>query len=145
MREVLVVNASPLIFLGNARRLDLLQGIGARQILVPEPVFKEVTLGGHADVAATALLQATWCERAEAKAIPPSVLEWDLGPGESSVISLALQMQRACAVLDDLNGSSFQGASSSHCGASMQPRTRARMAANPGDACSSRTMRLLTI
>jgi predicted nucleic acid-binding protein len=104
MREVLVVNASPLIFLGNAHRLDLLQSIGAQRILVPDPVFVEVTSGGHTDVAAAALLQATWCERTEVKQIPPDVLEWDLGPGESSVIAVALQTPGACAVIDDLNG-----------------------------------------
>jgi hypothetical protein len=35
---LLVVNASPLIFLGNAGHLELLHTLGASRIIVPEPV-----------------------------------------------------------------------------------------------------------
>ncbi len=42
----LVVNASPLIFLGKAAHLELLQTLGASRIIVPEPVFDEVISGG---------------------------------------------------------------------------------------------------
>jgi hypothetical protein len=34
---LLVVNASPLIFLGNAGYLELLHTLGASRIIVPEP------------------------------------------------------------------------------------------------------------
>jgi predicted nucleic acid-binding protein len=39
-----VVNASPLIFLGKAGRLELLRALGDR-VLVPEPVFSEIAAG----------------------------------------------------------------------------------------------------
>lgn len=42
MPDVLIVNASPLIFLGNAGRIDLLRSTGAGRVIVPEPVFDEV-------------------------------------------------------------------------------------------------------
>lgn len=40
-----VVDASPLIFLCNANRLELLHTLGASRITVPEPVFDEVIAG----------------------------------------------------------------------------------------------------
>ncbi len=104
MPEALVVNASPLIFLGNAGHLDLLRAVGAQRVLVPGEVFDEVTLGGHADLAVRALAGANWIERVGETVIPPSVLEWDLGIGESSVIAATLRYPGAGAVIDDLSG-----------------------------------------
>jgi predicted nucleic acid-binding protein len=49
MAEILVVNASPLVFLGNAGRLELLRLLDAGRILVPQKVFEEVTVSRHAD------------------------------------------------------------------------------------------------
>src|SRR5207248_2540096 len=63
MRDALVVNASPLIFLGNAAQLDLLRVIDFRRVLVPSSVFDEVTTSGHADRAARAVAEANWIER----------------------------------------------------------------------------------
>lgn len=104
MPDVLVVNASPLIFLGNAGRIDLLRATGAGRIIVPEPVFDEVTSGGHADAAAKAIFEAVWLEKGRVPEIPASVIAWDLGTGESSVIATALQLPGAYAAIDDLSG-----------------------------------------
>ena len=83
---MLVVNASPLIFLGNAGRLELLRSVGATRIVVPDVVFAEVTGSTHIDVAARGLAAVEWLERLPAPPIPPSILGWDLGPGESAVM-----------------------------------------------------------
>jgi len=104
MPDVLVVNASPLIFLGNAGRIDLLRATGAGRIIVPEPVFDEVTSGGHADAASKAISEAAWLEKGRTSEVPASVIAWDLGAGESSVIATALQLPGAYAVIDDLSG-----------------------------------------
>jgi predicted nucleic acid-binding protein len=103
MADVLVVNASPLIFLGNAGRLELLRGVGARRVVVPEAVFQEVAGAKHADAAARALIGASWIERVGAVGVPRSIVEWDLGPGESAVIGTALTLAEAHVVLDDLS------------------------------------------
>ena len=52
MADLLVVNASPLIFLGNAGRLELLRVLGASRIVVPQPVFDEVISGGKKKIIA---------------------------------------------------------------------------------------------
>jgi predicted nucleic acid-binding protein len=41
--DVIVVNASPLVFLGNAGHLELLRATGASRVVVPQAVFDEVT------------------------------------------------------------------------------------------------------
>jgi predicted nucleic acid-binding protein len=104
MPDVLVVNASPLIFLGNAGRLEFLQAMGAGRVVVPELVFDEVISGGHTDKAAEAVAAAEWLEKIPVPELPASVVAWDLGPGESSVIAAALQETDARVVIDDLNG-----------------------------------------
>ncbi len=89
MPDALIVNASPLIFLGNAGRLDLLRTAGAQRILVPDVVFDEVTQGGYADRASSALAKTAWIQRAGVPVVPSNIVEWDLGAGESSVIAVA--------------------------------------------------------
>jgi predicted nucleic acid-binding protein len=100
--ETVVVNASPLIFLGRAERLELLRLFSGR-VLVPEMVWAEILRRGEGDPAVSALTNAAgWIEIVEAPEIPPSVQAWGLGPGESAVLALSLQEGNATAVLDDL-------------------------------------------
>jgi predicted nucleic acid-binding protein len=104
MPDVLVVNASPLIFLGNAGQIDLLRFAGASRITVPQTVFDEVTTTMHDDAAVRSVTESGWLERTASIEIPVSVIEWDLGPGESSVIALALAIAGARPIIDDLAG-----------------------------------------
>jgi hypothetical protein len=76
--DALVVNASPLIFLGNAGRLDLLRATGASRIIVPQAVFDEATATQHDDRAARAIVQAEWIERIAPIDLPSAITEWDL-------------------------------------------------------------------
>jgi len=103
MPEVLVLNASPVIFLAKAGRLDLLRLPGTRRVVVPDPVVREVTDAGYDDAPARALAETPWIEHGGSPAVPEEILAWDLGPGESSVIALARQVSGA-AVLDDRLG-----------------------------------------
>ena len=76
--------------------------LGASRFVVPPAVFDEVA--HYADRAARALVEARWLERGAAVEVPPSVIEWDLGPGESAVIATCLVLGQARPVLDDLAG-----------------------------------------
>jgi predicted nucleic acid-binding protein len=99
-----VVNASPLVFLGNAGRLELLREVSGGRVIVPAAVFREVTASSHCDRASRAVEAAAWIERANARSLPQSVVEWDLGAGESEVIALATERRSTRVVIDDLAG-----------------------------------------
>ena len=98
---VLVVNASPLIHLAEAGRLDLLRDAGAR-VWVPEPVAREIRTYGVDDPTARALAEMAWLVVWPTPAVSEDILTWDLGPGESSVLALARANADSVAVIDDL-------------------------------------------
>ena len=86
MAERTVVNASPLIVLSRARRLDLLTLAGT-PAHVPETVAREVRR--HSDDAARALDTIDWLRTVPDAERLPLVRGWDLGPGESAVLEWA--------------------------------------------------------
>ena len=98
MADIWVMNASPIITLAKAGRLNLLERQSER-VVVPAEVADEV-LAGPANDPARQALEAGWGERATPATVPPSILEWGLGRGESAVLALALRDQ-ATAVVDD--------------------------------------------
>lgn len=81
---MLIVNASPLIFLGNANLLTLLHSIDD-EIVVAYSAFEEVTKLQHSDLAKNVVKNASWLIRKSCSVIPTPILAWDLGPGESEV------------------------------------------------------------
>lgn len=88
MNKPAVINASPLIFFSRGQQMELLRHFAGR-ILVPEPVADEILMKGAADITAKALDSASWLEIVPVKPIPEKILEWGLGPGESSVLTYA--------------------------------------------------------
>jgi predicted nucleic acid-binding protein len=98
--ERAVVNASPLIILFRSGQEDLLQGLFA-QVLVPEAVYEEVLAGKKEDMAVKGLRHASWLQRTQI-AVSLPVATWDLGAGESAVLSLAMKERGCWAVVDDL-------------------------------------------
>jgi predicted nucleic acid-binding protein len=95
-----VVNASPLICLFKSGLQGLLPGL-FQDIYVPEAVLQEVTASGKKDFPATQLAQQTWITVAASIPVDIRVAAWNLGRGESEVISFALQNPVYRAVLDD--------------------------------------------
>ena len=95
-----VVNASPLIVLGRINHLFLLQHV-AEEIVVPAGVAKEIAQGPEDD-SARLWLQAQGRELIrEVQVVPPVIIAWNLGLGESEVLSWAYQNPGYEAVLDD--------------------------------------------
>lgn len=96
-----MVNASPLIFLTRGGHLDLLHCFSAR-VVVPQPVAEEVRAKGPEDPTARLLDSTPWLTVAPAPAVPDLILQWGLGPGESSVLALAFSLPGHEAIIDDL-------------------------------------------
>ena len=94
--ERVIVNSSPLIVLFKSQQAELLPQLFL-EILVPEGVFAEVTMAGEDDAAARQLPNVAWIQTVEVTSIVPEVAAWDLGKGESQVLSLA----STTAVVDD--------------------------------------------
>jgi predicted nucleic acid-binding protein len=94
--EVWVVNASPLIVLDRLGQLDLFAHLG-NKLVVPGGVLVEISRGprpinpNRLDFFRTVTVDA----------IDPIVAAWDLGRGESEVLTCAASEHADVAVLDD--------------------------------------------
>ena len=95
-----VVDASPLILLGKIGRIDLLPRL-CPELVVPGAVVEELDRGPSADAA------RRWVHEAGSRFVQavadlsPQVVAWDLGLGETEVLSLCHGQADREAVLDD--------------------------------------------
>lgn len=96
-----VVNASPLIVLGRLSQLPLLTEL-AQTLVVPAAVAHEIVQGPEEDAARIWLSTAGRAFVEESRPLEPVVAAWDLGAGESAVISRTLKSPDFEAILDDL-------------------------------------------
>ena len=96
-----VVNASPLIILGKLSQIELLTEL-ADTLVIPEAVAQEIERGATND---PARLWLTKEGPSFIKKVPPianTIANWDLGDGESHVLSWAATNKDYEAILDDL-------------------------------------------
>lgn len=96
-----VVNASPVISLTKIDRIHLLSEL-CDDVVIPQGVADEINLGGYADSAVTWLQQAGQTLIQTAPAVDSRVASWDLGLGESEVLSWAMSDRSYEAIIDDL-------------------------------------------
>jgi len=96
MAELWVVDASPLISLDRIGSLDLLARLG-HELVVPASVLAEVARGPNP----IAPDQIGAHRAVSVPTIHPVVAAWDLGIGESEVLSWALSTAGSTAILDD--------------------------------------------
>jgi predicted nucleic acid-binding protein len=76
----------------------------APEIVVPEPVLREIMAKGKDDVTARAVDTTPWLSVVPAPDIPAAIAAWELGEGEASVLAWVSRRTGAAAVLDDLEG-----------------------------------------
>jgi len=98
--EKIVLNASPLILLCNAE-LDFILPELFAEIIVPETVWQEIVGGPHVDRAAQLLPELAWLKKEPINPVP-DVIRWDLGMGETEVLSFAVKHSDYTPVLDDI-------------------------------------------
>jgi predicted nucleic acid-binding protein len=84
-----VVNASPLILLGKVEQIQLLSAM-AGQIAVPRAVIREVSAKPDGERAVQTLTALGAAIIVDDEVPPANILSWDLGAGETQVISHAV-------------------------------------------------------
>jgi predicted nucleic acid-binding protein len=94
-----VVDASPLILLANVGCEYLFTEL-ADDVVVPQAVAREVRAGPRNDRARQLVTRRFW-RTASTPPAPASLLAWDLGAGETAVISYTLANPGWTAILDD--------------------------------------------
>jgi predicted nucleic acid-binding protein len=95
-----VVNASPLIVLARINKIFLLRHL-AEEIVVPAGVAKEIAHGPKDDPAKEWLQANGQALLRELQVVPPVIIAWNLGLGESEVLAWAYQNPAYEAVIDD--------------------------------------------
>jgi predicted nucleic acid-binding protein len=97
-----IFNASPLILLGKINRLDLLEKL-CPSFVSPTAVSMEILAGPNHDSAKLWIQTPSISARVlPNQAHSDEIIAWDLGAGESAVISAASSLPSAVCVLDDL-------------------------------------------
>jgi predicted nucleic acid-binding protein len=97
MAECWIVNSSPLISLDRIGLLDILGRLG-RKVVIPRGVLDEIARGPAPITPNRLAIHQT----VDISAIDPIVAGWDLGRGESEVLTWAASQRQALAILDDL-------------------------------------------
>jgi predicted nucleic acid-binding protein len=95
-----VINASPLIILFKARMEDLIPKL-FHNIYVPQAVISEVADVDYEDEPVSGIIDAGWAKQAFIDFIPTDISSWDLGAGESEVLTFAFKNPGFHAIIDD--------------------------------------------
>jgi predicted nucleic acid-binding protein len=102
-----IFNASPVILLGKIHLLHLIEGLSPG-FRIPREVVQEIGAGCANDPAAEWLTGPSIARHiVETPTPPPFLAHWDLGMGETAVLSLALAETATAVVLDDLAARKF--------------------------------------
>ena len=97
--EKWVVNASPVIALARVGQVELLIHL-PEQIILPRAVAEEISVGPENDPARQAVEDGLF-EIVETPSPPFEILAWDLGKGETAVLSFTASNHGWTAILDD--------------------------------------------
>ena len=95
-----IMNATPIICLIKAGITDILPSL-FKDIVVPEEVKREILVKGANNLKEKVFASYQWIRLVDDIVIAPQVASWDLGQGESAVISFVLENPDFWAVIDD--------------------------------------------
>jgi predicted nucleic acid-binding protein len=102
-----IFNASPVILLGKIQQLHLIEALSPA-FRIPRAVVEEIGAGCTNDPAVKWLKNLSIAGHiVDTPTAPPFLVQWDLGAGETAVLSLALAENAAVVVLDDLAARKF--------------------------------------
>lgn len=97
--DKVVVNASPLILLFNSDLSFILPEIFG-EVLIPDAVYEEIMISGSSDKAAMMISGTAWIKRVSVTPVE-EIVRWDLGKGETEVLSFAFIHSDYMPMLDD--------------------------------------------
>jgi predicted nucleic acid-binding protein len=95
-----VCNTSPLQYLHHLEELHLLPTLAGR-VIVPPAVVAELAAGRDRGVSLPEIEALDWIIVRQPVSMAALPLVFDLGPGETEVLALALESHDAVAILDD--------------------------------------------
>jgi predicted nucleic acid-binding protein len=95
-----VVNASPLICLCKSGLSSILSAL-FNEIIVPDKVYQEIMAKDNDAQVFQTLFTTPQVKIVSDITVPASITSWDLGEGESSVLSFTLEHPNYWAVIDD--------------------------------------------
>ena len=95
-----VINASPLISLFGSNQQHILPKL-FDEVIIPDAVWEEIVEGGHQDNAAASIPTTPWLIKKKLTTVSPVVMSWDLGKGETEVISYAILNSGFYVIIDD--------------------------------------------
>jgi len=96
----IICNTSPIQYLYQLDMLDILPSM-AERIIVPRAVAEEISTGRAVGVTLPDLATLSWVDIRSPASEPALPLVTDLGPGETEVLMLALELRDAVVILDD--------------------------------------------
>jgi predicted nucleic acid-binding protein len=100
MTKTWVINSSPIIILGKLNKLDLISSIN-KSFIIPQFVYNEIIQGPNDDEAKCWINSKGKKYVKDTGKINDIVSFWDLGLGESSVISHCYKKENYYAIIDD--------------------------------------------
>jgi len=100
--DVWICNSSPLISLARIRRLDLIESLAA-EVIVPATGNGDTRdqAGDSRDAALTAVRSSSRLRTAPDVEVSAAVRSWQIDPGESQVLAMALERAGCGVVIDD--------------------------------------------
>jgi predicted nucleic acid-binding protein len=102
-----IFDASPLILLGKIHQLHLIEALSPA-FRIPSSVVAEIGAGPTDDPSIAWLTSTLIASHiVDAPPTPPFLSQWDLGAGETAVLSLALADEGSAVILDDLAARKF--------------------------------------
>ena len=101
MAERPAINASPLIFLARGDLLKLLK-VAGDEIVIPAAVAGEIQERGPEDPTVQAIEKTAWLAVVPTPPIDERIQAWDLGLGESAVLTWGYIHQGTEIIIDDL-------------------------------------------
>ncbi len=101
LKNKVIINSSPLIVTVNSGLSFIWENL-FEEILIPNAVFDELTQVSHSDTVSKWIQDFKKIKRVT---VNPSseILEWNLGKGETAVLSYCYQNKEYTAIVDDLS------------------------------------------